>query len=69
MTTQEAPICQICGKPIQRKLYLWDDDPRLPVHSNQSDCGGLEAFCAFLNRNKNYINRQGPPVLREAAAG
>jgi hypothetical protein len=65
-------ICQACGHKIKEQPYYWDGDPRLPLHANLSKCGpvvnglpGAQAFADFLNRNAEYINRRGPPVLLE----
>jgi len=56
-------ICQCCGKEIKGKPYLWDDDPRLPLHKSLTTCGDGQLFVDFMNRNMDFINKKGEPVL------
>lgn len=60
------PICQICGHEITGKAYYWDDDPRLSTHPKMTQCKAdnvSQAFCDFMNRNVEYLNRRGEPIL------
>ena len=65
-------VCQICGHPITGRTYHWDDDPRLPMHKEMTGCMKAgspdvnQAFADFMNRNIEFINRRGEPVLLEA---
>ncbi len=67
--TNELPICQLCGGPIKGEVYHWNDDERLTMHRGTTTChdNGLFDMAGFLNRNANYLNGQGEPVLRKAA--
>ncbi|KKN60404.1 hypothetical protein LCGC14_0532380 [marine sediment metagenome] len=64
---QKQPTCQICGGLIKGKPYYWDDNSLLPMHANMTRCqgNGNVLFVAFMNRNVEYINRRGEPVLLE----
>lgn len=64
-TTDGCPTCQICGGLVHGQPYLWDDNPALPMHKDMTQCqgDGNLAFVGFMNRNVEYINRRGPPVL------
>lgn len=61
-------VCQICGYEIKGKPYFWDDNPQLPMHRDMTKCGDRDPalFCDFMNRNIDFINRRGEPVLIEA---
>lgn len=64
--TDGCPTCQVCGSLIHRRPYYWNDDPRLPMHPDMRQCRGPnpnEAFAGFMNRNVDYINGRGEPVL------
>ena len=67
MPNNTQPTCQICGGEIKGKPYHWNDDPRLPMHPNMTRCQSLDPqlFADFMNRNVEYINRRGEPVLLE----
>ena len=62
---QGTPTCQICGGLIQGQPYYWDGNPRLPMHQDMTQCQepNPQAFCDFMNRNVDYINGRGEPVL------
>jgi len=62
--------CQACGQEVKGHVYYWKGDSRLPMHADLRQCGpvvnglaGAQAFVEFLNRNVEYINGRGPPVL------
>ena len=63
------PTCQICGGLIYSTIYYWDDDRRLPMHNNMQHCKSTnpQLFADFMNRNVEYINGRGEPVLLETA--
>lgn len=63
--TDGCPTCQICGGSIHNKPYYWDDNPSLPMHKNMRQCQGDSnvAFAGFMNRNADYLNGRGEPVL------
>jgi len=67
---KSGPMCQICGGLILGKPYYWGDNPVLPMHKNMTLCQGEStiAFAAFMNRNVDYINGWGEPVLRQEGA-
>ncbi len=59
-------MCQICGGLIHHgQPYYWDDNPKLPMHKDMTLCQGNSniAFALFMNRNADYINGRGEPVL------
>ena len=63
--TDGCPTCQICGGPIHGKPYYWDNDHRLPMHQDMTQCRNpsLLQFATFMNRNVDYINGWSEPVL------
>ena len=68
--TDERPICQLCGGPIEGKVYRWNNDERLTMHrrTTQSlDGSGNFGMAGFLNRNAAYLMGDAEPVLRKAA--
>jgi len=59
-------VCQVCGQSIAgNKVYLWNNDERLPCHPDLWRCGDRspQLFADFLNRNRDYINGRGEPSL------
>ena len=68
--TEERPMCQLCGGPIEGEMYRWNDDERLTMHRNTTQChdNGTFGMAGFLNRNANYLLGDGEPVLRKAAS-
>lgn len=65
----ERPTCQLCGGPIDGEVYHWNKDDRLTMHRDTVQCldNGTFGMVDFLNRNADYFNRHGEPVLRKAA--
>ena len=63
--TDGCPTCQVCGGLIHGKPYYWNDDRRLPIHANMQRCKSTDPqlFADFMNRNREYINGRGEPVL------
>lgn len=57
--------CELCGGLIKGKPYYWDGNPLLPTHPNVTRCESAnpQQFADFMNRNVEYINGRGPPVL------
>lgn len=65
----ERPICQLCGGPIDGEVYHWNDNILLTMHRYNTACldSGTFGMAGFLNRNADYLNGRGEPVLRKAA--
>lgn len=65
--TDGQPTCQICGGLIYSTIYYWNADRRLAMHADMRHCQSTDPqlFADFMNRNREYINRRGEPVLLE----
>ncbi len=65
MSQDGHPTCQICGGLIHSTVYHWNDDRRLPMHADMRHCQSLDPqlFADFMNRNREYLNERGEPVL------
>ena len=67
--SDERPMCQLCGGPIDGEVYRWNDDDRLPMHRRTTRCEGFSVtfgtfgMAGFLIRNAAYLNGKGEPVL------
>ena len=69
MTTNEQPICQLCGGLIEGEVYHWNDDDRLPMHRYTTHCldNGTYGMAGFMKRNASYLIGNGEPVRRKEA--
>ena len=69
--TNERPTCQLCGGPIEGEVYRWNDDERLTMHRNTTQCRDNDTFgmgmAGFLARNADYLLGDGEPVRRKGA--
>ncbi len=66
--SDERPICQLCGGPIEGEVYRWNDDERLTMHRYFSQClNGSFGMAGFMARNSAYLFGDAEPVLLKEA--